>query len=288
MITCISKFRLPCVALLIAFCLLPGIASADHITGVTATGSAATAFPHQFVEHIVDGVGLDGSEPPQHLADDSDNYFQFWNDYDGAMDDAFAILDLNGTYDVGSLRFWNLNSVGAASRVGRGLTQVNIAFSTASTIDPLAPFAAFGLAQSFFPSIAPGTNGYEGELFSLTTAVGAKFALLTFGDGSSLAFEGTYNFVNGVADNFAGFSEIQLYAASIGSGGDFDQDGDTDGADFLLWQRDTSVGSLSDWENDFGASTALQAASAVPEPTSLVLFGLAAISLLARRGRSHH
>lgn len=277
-----SNLRCSCIALLSAVSLLAGVASADHIVGITATGSVGTEFPHQAVAHIVDGVGLDGSEPPQHLADDSDSYFQFWNDYDGAMDDAFAILDLNGTYDVGSLRFWNLNSVGAVSRVGRGLTQVNIAFSSTGS-EP----EDFGAAQSFFPSIAPGTNGYEGELFSLTTAAGAKFAMLTFGDGSTLEFEGTFNFDNGVVDNFAGFSEIQLYEAQEPSDGDFDGDGDTDGADFLLWQRNTTVGSLPDWEAGYGNTSALAATTAVPEPSSAVMVLLAATSLLTGRRRLH-
>jgi len=35
--------------------------------------------------------------------------------------------------------------------------------------------------------------------------------------------------------------------------GDFDADGDADGADFLVWQRDMNVGNLADWENDFGS-----------------------------------
>jgi len=67
--------------------------------------------------------------------------------------------------------------------------------------------------------------------------------------------------------------------------GDFDADGDVDGADFLAWQRDTSVGSLSDWQDNFGATASVAASTAVPEPTTAVLFGLAAISLLAGRGR---
>jgi len=67
--------------------------------------------------------------------------------------------------------------------------------------------------------------------------------------------------------------------------GDFDADGDVDGADFLQWQRDTSVESLPDWEDNFGASSPLAATRAVPEPTTVALSLLAAIGLLA--GRRH-
>jgi hypothetical protein len=56
--------------------------------------------------------------------------------------------------------------------------------------------------------------------------------------------------------------------------GDFDNDGDVDGRDFLVWQRNPSVGSLSDWQTNFGTG-ALSAATAVPEPSCLsLLFGV--------------
>jgi len=38
--------------------------------------------------------------------------------------------------------------------------------------------------------------------------------------------------------------------------GDFDNDGDVDGADFLAWQRDPGLGSLTDWEEGFGGPIA--------------------------------
>jgi hypothetical protein len=34
--------------------------------------------------------------------------------------------------------------------------------------------------------------------------------------------------------------------------GDFDGDGDVDGRDFLLWQRNQSLGSLTDWQEQYG------------------------------------
>ncbi|TWU29792.1 glycoside hydrolase family 16 protein [Bythopirellula polymerisocia] len=50
--------------------------------------------------------------------------------------------------------------------------------------------------------------------------------------------------------------------------GDFDLDNDVDGADFLAWQRDNSVGSLADWQANYSTSATL---SAVPEPASYML-----------------
>ncbi|TWU30226.1 alpha/beta hydrolase [Bythopirellula polymerisocia] len=49
---------------------------------------------------------------------------------------------------------------------------------------------------------------------------------------------------------------------------DFDQDGDVDGADFLVWQRNPSVGNLADWQTQYGGAPVL---SVVPEPSSVIL-----------------
>jgi hypothetical protein len=42
---------------------------------------------------------------------------------------------------------------------------------------------------------------------------------------------------------------------------DFDADGDADGRDFLAWQRNPSVGSLSDWREQYGAGEPLAVSS---------------------------
>ncbi|MCH7750609.1 MAG: CotH kinase family protein [Planctomycetes bacterium] len=89
-----------------------------------------------------------------------------------------------------------------------------------------------------------------------------------------------------VSDRHANVSQQVL--ADIGTGGglpgDFDLDGKVDGNDFLLWQRDPSVGSLADWEANYGAVAPLSASSAaVPEPTTMMLLGLGCLALLGRR-----
>jgi PEP-CTERM motif-containing protein len=67
--------------------------------------------------------------------------------------------------------------------------------------------------------------------------------------------------------------------------GDFDEDGDVDGADFILWQTNTSVGNLSDWQSNFGDMAAVASFSAVPEPTSLLMVLLGGLALAAARRR---
>jgi len=83
------------------------------------------------------------------------------------------------------------------------------------------------------------------------------------------------------------FDNVYIENNALGGGilGDFDNDADVDGADFLVWQRDLGdAGNLADWEGNFGTTSPLVAISAVPEPSALVLLGLAGvIGLLTRR-----
>ena len=62
-----------------------------------------------------------------------------------------------------------------------------------------------------------------------------------------------------------------------GGSGDFDSDGDVDGADFLEWQRtDATSGGLQNWQNDYPMESTL---TAVPEPTSVALLLVAGMGL---------
>ncbi len=68
---------------------------------------------------------------------------------------------------------------------------------------------------------------------------------------------------------------------------DFDGDGDVDGKDFLVWQSDPSVGSLADWEANYGAGAPLsEGSAAVPEPTAMVLACVATLCLAMSKRRS--
>jgi hypothetical protein len=82
------------------------------------------------------------------------------------------------------------------------------------------------------------------------------------------------------------------------STGDFDNDGDVDGRDFLLWQRGASPSPLSaadltNWRANYGGgsfiatSTAAEfifaGASPVPEPSPFILVAMCGVTLLGRR-----
>jgi hypothetical protein len=68
---------------------------------------------------------------------------------------------------------------------------------------------------------------------------------------------------------------LVVFEEATGQAGDFDGDGDVDGRDFLVWQRNTSVGNLADWQANYGAGGPLTASStSVPEPATLSLMAL--------------
>ena len=59
--------------------------------------------------------------------------------------------------------------------------------------------------------------------------------------------------------------------------GDFDLDFDVDGRDFLAWQRNPNLGSLADWQANYGTPSLLAASVTIPEPSGLGLLCISAI-----------
>ncbi|MBN1855116.1 MAG: PEP-CTERM sorting domain-containing protein [Pirellulales bacterium] len=86
---------------------------------------------------------------------------------------------------------------------------------------------------------------------------------------------------------YAGFVEYGNVVGPSIDDGDFDNDGDVDGADFLVWQRGFGTiydaADLAIWKNQFGTggASANLAGMAVPEPAALGLLGLALAGLIA-------
>ena len=86
------------------------------------------------------------------------------------------------------------------------------------------------------------------------------------------------------------FKDFAVVVDGPGQDGDFDDDGDVDGNDFLVWQRGgspnpLSSGDLSLWRTNYGAG-ASGVISAVPEPATVVLLFVCVISATSSRQRS--
>jgi hypothetical protein len=75
-----------------------------------------------------------------------------------------------------------------------------------------------------------------------------------------------------------------LFLADLGGvSGDFDNDGDVDGRDFLVWQRtDRTSAGLAAWQQSY-AQSGLNAIASVPEPAAILLLVAGVIGLSCRR-----
>lgn len=77
-------------------------------------------------------------------------------------------------------------------------------------------------------------------------------------------------------------NDIALFTLAAQSG-DFDADGDVDGNDFLAWQRNPSVGDLSDWLATYATVGSLASGVAVPEPSTALLLCTIPLTLCRRK-----
>ncbi len=83
-----------------------------------------------------------------------------------------------------------------------------------------------------------------------------------------------------------------LSLESTGTPGDFDEDGDVDGRDFLAWQRGESpnpftAGDLAEWQNAYvnGGLGAVGSLASVPEPNSLLILAIGLMLVHGKRTR---
>jgi hypothetical protein len=142
--------------------------------------------------------------------------------------------------------------------------------------------------------------------------LGTISGLLNSHNGNPAASDGFAGFISTVpvsyvtipgqlGDGWNHFDDLQIITGPTVTG-DFDCDGDVDGADFLIWQTDLGTtqiprrsadadgnasingADLERWKQNFGAAE-MAAAIATPEPAAAMLSALIA-GLIARRSRS--
>ena len=119
-----------------------------------------------------------------------------------------------------------------------------------------------------------------------------QLAELNFADALTIASGATHVlgelFVPGMREDLtfefilAGVDAPQTGRIVYQRPGDFNQDGNVDGADFLVWQRTSrSAADLVTWRQNYGANSpqqSLAATETVPEPTAAVLAALCLLS----------
>jgi sulfatase modifying factor 1 len=156
--------------------------------------------------------------------------------------------------------------------------------TTGSISYPLTDAGAYTLSVSPYGTFDQGGNVFEWYQFFTNSSIGGLRGGSWFGTSSELAA-----FAQVIINpEFEGDSVGFRIASTPHITGDFDIDGDVDGADFLLWQRGESPVPLSQsditkWESNYGFISTLSLTASVPEPGTLLLGALAAVNLLVRK-----
>jgi hypothetical protein len=74
--------------------------------------------------------------------------------------------------------------------------------------------------------------------------------------------------------------------AATGLPGDYNDDGNVDAADYVMWRKMNSVGTFAEWKNNFGETQmGSGGGSGVPEPSAAVLLLMSLSLLCASRHR---
>jgi hypothetical protein len=176
-----------------------------------------------------------------------------------------VVRNLSGRVDPGnSTPGGSLDIIGDFSNLAGGTLAIQLGGTSSGQIDQLDMSRFAFLDGTLEVSLGGGFVPSVGNMFTfLTTAADG-----VFGEFENLVLPAGFQWE---VDYLA--SSVVLRVLGLGTTGDFDNDGDVDGRDFLAWQRNPSVGNLADWQANFGAGS-LGAVAAVPEPSCLLMIAL--------------
>jgi autotransporter-associated beta strand protein len=205
----------------------------------------------------------------------------------GTIIDGFVLSDtnltvaqLNQALSTGNLNEELVLTVTGNYQQSTGATfAVELAGGTA--LNKLNVTGSAQLGGDLSVSLSSGFSPQSSDVFSIldasnlvgqfdNAAAGARVPIA----GGAGSFEVNYDYAG---------DRVTLSNFLAGIAGDFDGDGDVDGRDFLAWQRNPSVGNLSDWQTNYGVSALMAASTAIPEPGTMLLTSLAVLTYLSRR-----
>ena len=154
-----------------------------------------------------------------------------------------------------------------------------------SPVVPVFGYAGDGVAEVDDASVTPNLVGTSEPITStgpISIALDVQYILDLVGESTHLGLLllGDANGLQAGIDNSFSAPTLNL---TLADPGDFDLDGDIDGDDFLLWQRDPGIGELADWEANYGVPPLTATISTIPETATLGLALIGALGLFARR-----
>jgi hypothetical protein len=141
-------------------------------------------------------------------------------------------------------------------------------------------------STSLFSLITEGQSGFDGDVTPFTPD--QLFDLLEDAMSNETLWQATAGAAFlGSPEDILSFGTLDWSIEDISESlpGDFDLDNDVDGRDFLIWQRDTTVGALGDWQTHYGTGPLIAEAVVVPEPTTAALVTMLALMAMPRQRR---